>query len=348
MRLSLCNKRFKYLPQLAILAACCFMVFNSGPTFNETRAPSSDVPKPSQASLEPPKAENIHPIALSNMRIMFLGDSLTRYQYLNLAFALEHNDWAEPESLLCCERKTTSWTDFYAQTNKLLKGQEVCDCFRDSCCGGFTVFENRSYYNRRHNISLWYVQWFGEVAHPHGHVPLWDYGNPTDIPQDSCRPFNCSRTDDAWMLATDQFVTRFVEKINPDFVILNSGYHTNYSEARYLSIHDRLRQSISQLTKKGYQTKFIWKATTPYLLQAGINSTLVRNPDLFVDKWLEDGLQIFDPYVVLKRLWDSFSSPIVAAHRMYWDLKHFNCWVYDHLNHALVHRMKPKHLVNDT
>ncbi len=82
---------------------------------------------------------------LKGSHLVFMGDSLSRYFYLSLAYLFAHNDWSLkfarlpghlslPKSILS-ERDFQNWSLFYHKSNKLLnKGRkiiEICDCFRN-------------------------------------------------------------------------------------------------------------------------------------------------------------------------------------------------------------------------
>ena len=64
--------------------------------------------------------------------VAMVGDSLTRYQYLNLIYFLVHGVWGAsgypPNEN---EKKYNNWTQFYQLTNERMGGHEICDCFRN-------------------------------------------------------------------------------------------------------------------------------------------------------------------------------------------------------------------------
>ena len=64
--------------------------------------------------------------------IMMIGDSLTRYQYLNLVYFLVHGVWGANSDLPNeNEHKYKNWKQFFHVTNERMGGHEVCDCFRN-------------------------------------------------------------------------------------------------------------------------------------------------------------------------------------------------------------------------
>ena len=70
----------------------------------------------------------------ANTTLVFMGDSTTRYQYLDLVFTLRFRSRrleALPSSNPLDEHTWPSWTAFYNGTNDALQPHErVCDCYR--------------------------------------------------------------------------------------------------------------------------------------------------------------------------------------------------------------------------
>jgi hypothetical protein len=106
---------------------------------------------------------------LSNKRIIIIGDSITRYQYLNLISFLHLGSWYSSFPYLTREKDWKSWKDFYAGTTNRFGCTAVCDCLRvDSLTGppkpiDFKIQkENRFWFNSEFNVSInmfvWYVE----------------------------------------------------------------------------------------------------------------------------------------------------------------------------------------------
>jgi len=104
---------------------------------------------------------------LQHQHVVLIGDSLTRYQYLNLVHwvvyhhELEHQEAAVqstpdiPSSPpiaykyppntqlhrnLSVEANLPPWNEFYRQTNKAFHGFELCDCYRAHGQPASTIF----------------------------------------------------------------------------------------------------------------------------------------------------------------------------------------------------------------
>ena len=85
----------------------------------------------------------------SGEHLMMLGDSVTRYQWILLAYALRHgveynrsltvqsavSDHGTFSELLHYEPTWRNWSAYFTGTNELLGPHAECDCYRDdSCC----------------------------------------------------------------------------------------------------------------------------------------------------------------------------------------------------------------------
>jgi hypothetical protein len=82
---------------------------------------------------------------LKGSHIVFMGDSLSRYFYLSLAYLFAHDEWSSKFAKLpshssyhrsiLSERDFQNWSWFYHKSNKLLNHgkriSEICDCFRN-------------------------------------------------------------------------------------------------------------------------------------------------------------------------------------------------------------------------
>ena len=97
-------------------------------------------------------------------RVVMVGDSMMRYQYLALVYWLENGVQPPPgfhagegrggwDKFSVCNEfswdvkdgeigKNSSWTNFYSETARGLNGHESCDCWRNN---GFDMVENRYY-----------------------------------------------------------------------------------------------------------------------------------------------------------------------------------------------------------
>jgi hypothetical protein len=90
----------------------------------------------------------------SGLRLAFVGDSLTRYQYLSLVYYLRHGQWDEDGNYpnMAAEMPfQRDWSSFYMYTNTILHPWEWCDCFRNNPLNVSVMCENRYYMDAEHD-----------------------------------------------------------------------------------------------------------------------------------------------------------------------------------------------------
>ena len=86
---------------------------------------------------------------LRGKSIVFIGDSLTRYQYLNLVYFLATGKWSSPHPRNELDKEHASWQSFYRTTTQRNQN-EICDCYRLQLfphreAGLSSLVENRSF-----------------------------------------------------------------------------------------------------------------------------------------------------------------------------------------------------------
>jgi hypothetical protein len=115
-----------------------------------------------------------------NLRLAFLGDSVTRYQYLSLAYFLRWGRWFDPDtiknhlvdahSFRHPYHPDQDWNEFFLQSNRLLYPAESCDCQRSSSSSSehqhaWWATERRYFYDPVHNNTLTYINLSGNETH---------------------------------------------------------------------------------------------------------------------------------------------------------------------------------------
>ncbi len=108
------------------------------------------------------------PSVLRNIHIVMIGDSVTRYQYLSLAYRLRHGVWFHKSHWkhdLVNEQTFKSpfhdqiKAEFLFQTNNILQPMEVCDCFSGK--RKLDHVENRYFYDPVLNNSIVFLTGYG-------------------------------------------------------------------------------------------------------------------------------------------------------------------------------------------
>jgi hypothetical protein len=103
----------------------------------------------------------------TNLQIVFLGDSVTRYQYLSLAYYLRHGRWWDPSirhvnNLVNAHsfhhplHPDDDWNEFFLQSNRLLHPMEACDCWRSQNQENI-ILERRYFYDETRNNRIVYI-----------------------------------------------------------------------------------------------------------------------------------------------------------------------------------------------
>lgn len=111
-----------------------------------------------------------------NLRIVFMGDSITRYQYLSLIYFLQYGYWyhydhhdhdhhphrhnlMNAHSFRHPLHHDNDWNEFFLQSNALFYPNEACDCVRHY--NGTIIIERRYYYHPAYNNQITYIHMNG-------------------------------------------------------------------------------------------------------------------------------------------------------------------------------------------
>jgi hypothetical protein len=186
-----------------------------------------------------------------------MGDSLTRYQYMNFAYfvsklhRMERYGDRQGSPSLCLEKEWDSWQEYYDQSSAILGavhggcGWEICDCDRQV---DHTFVDMREYRTLQLNVSSncsipHYVRGRAKELITVSYHQLFGYPDPLRVASDSVAYY------------ADSF-----RQPPPTVFILNMGLHIDgipdYNKT-LLSVF-ALAQSMS--TK--HKTQLLWKTTT--------------------------------------------------------------------------------------
>jgi hypothetical protein len=299
---------------------------------------------------------------MRNRRLMFIGDSITRYQYIALTTFLTTQEWSSDEKLVNEHYYEGGWTEFYQNTTAFHQGMELCECYRSSCCSPVDISENRKYVNPKLNTTVWYFQWFGDNCLPHGHFSL-----EKDIQPLECMPSSCklSATKQSWIAkSATEFILQFVQAQQPDHVIMNTGLHVALNGKTEMSFREGMywRSHHQQLLSSS--TKFIFKSTTLNFRDKELIDN--READFLAYQYAVSGLWeywdiaavIYDLYLVYRKLELPYyyfrdektetgqnkasaeGLPLAAFKQrgFTWDAGHYHPWVYHELNKLLIRK----------
>jgi hypothetical protein len=189
-----------------------------------------------------------------NLNILFMGDSLTRYQYLDLVYFLSHNGtWPSPDdrpNMVMEKTHRNGWTQFYNFTKSALQPYEQCDCFREFNLT--TVIENRYYHDPERNNHVTYLQKFGKL-------PFKSNWNVTEVHQEhtlvqSAAELNFLHQDANWVDAIRDFVCHLSPK--PSLFIFNAGLWTDH-DLKVVALQQKIVEAL-----QACQIPSMFKTTT--------------------------------------------------------------------------------------
>jgi hypothetical protein len=261
----------------------------------------------------------------TGLRLVLIGDSITRHQYLSLAYFLRHGKWFNPSEIphlvnqnhfkKHAATKGEGWATFFRETNKFLSPHERCDCFRDKWPNvtlvDSYVIEDRYFYDPERNNTLTYLLGFGNtISGLHGRVS----------PKDAFRDINsteyqyinspCEWRYTDWGVALEKYVA----PLAATHVLMNVGYWPHD-----LDTNKQARDSIVNALKKTGLVG-IWR-TNSYLHDHSIRP-LAEKADEAMKGLFDRVLDVSWTYGLDKH--------------MYWDTKHFNEPVYRVMNEELL------------
>ena len=179
----------------------------------------------------------------ANTHILFAGDSTTRYQYLQLAFALRHGVENEHDGArsINSERSwpgkknpSTRWGVFTNGTSAILAPHELCDCYRSTTDA--RGFQHRYFHFR--SVSLTYIELLGKRNGVRGRwwpsrsidtcgVPHTMWGRPSA---------EKTWSDVDWIRG----LASLVALLSPSALVINMGHHlycpTGSSSCKYAAM----------------------------------------------------------------------------------------------------------------
>ena len=254
---------------------------------------------------------------MDNQHIVMIGDCLMRYQYLSLVYLLTKNTFIDPKvrpNILNEKDFKGNWINFYKTTNDLFAPNEHCDCFRKPNIdeGAKDVYENRYYFNKERNISISYLQYFGDREQFSGH---WQ---PSDeVSRHYHKPPDAEYVKPKWVYhSLEKLMSKIAAKLvpKPSVLMLNTGHwphnwtdisHTHRVMSLAVSLFDRVIYKTTNYNKnKAYS--------------GGHDSAACLHP----------GVECMD------LSWTKY----LPAHQ-YWDMLHFMPEVYRDVNIQFINQV---------
>lgn len=267
-------------------------------------------------------------------RIVFIGDSTVRYQYLNFVQFFHHNDWdnmddsnPNPEIPVAeWEGGWPSWKEFCLSSAARFGCQMICDCYRYKwpITDRTEVKENRHYYHPRLKLFIHYFQWFPGVTG----TALVGLNVPTK--QDFVK--RCQRFSDSYLSdmlnflpkhdfmyqnVTD-FIVNVVKPLTPDFLIVNQGIWGDASFRTPISLKEFAKVATSSARRA------IWRKT----IRRCDYPSLEHDPSEMLQLFSSGGMNIFDTSLLTR--------DIVKFPSACWDSLHLKAFVNREINKQLI------------
>eukprot|EP01041_Mallomonas_annulata_P013583 gene13583-28840_t len=195
---------------------------------------------------------NVAKTILQNKRLVFIGDSLTRYQYLNFVHFLYTNSWFSPHPRSELEHEWESWDAFFKGTSARTGCYEICDCHRNSSHMGH---ETRHYHDPANNISIHFFLWLPPYISVKGFLKIPLSNEYYNI----CISGNETEKNDTFHYSHNNivsFLNTIIRPLSPDAIIINQGFwmHTQLREGKNFHVFAKTLSEITLLP--------IWKTTT--------------------------------------------------------------------------------------
>lgn len=175
-----------------------------------------------------------------NLHLAFVGDSVTRYMYIDLVYYLKHGKWVQDNDYpnILNAKHYPSWNDHYNASNLALYPNEQCDCFRNNPKNSSHIdkeetIENRYFSDPERNNYVTFIEVFGGFQ-AHGH---W-------VPQDVYlhHELNFGRQDPfVWRYDWPGLIREYLAKLEPkpEYLIFNEGLWIEHELGK-----EKVRQSI--------------------------------------------------------------------------------------------------------
>jgi len=245
---------------LTVIAWAGSALSGAGLNLRRDHVPPAPVTPPPPVRVHEFDVADPHPSCLNGQRIVFIGPSTSKFDYLALTYFAEYGRWPEEEIVQFGKPgqwygsgpnplygsnleygmdtkgqaptppvhpcKTGSAEKFLWYTNKILNGHEVCDCYKE---GGWqgpidvnNQTENRVYDNG--NTMIAYFQWFGDVVQPRGTFSLWPLQQRPRAPYHPQCPAGQFKGSWDWSMTLPQFISSTVSAFSPTHLVIDAAF----------------------------------------------------------------------------------------------------------------------------
>ncbi len=204
---------------------------------------------------------------LHGQHLIIMGDSLSRFLYVSLIYALKYNRFNSDTTVpnLVKQVEWGSWYNYYLNSSKVLE-PELCDCYR----GPEDNYENRYSYDHTNNFNISFFQDWARGGSIKGH---WLKHGDNDT---SRMPYNYSvpivwRKDDIIDFFND-VVPQL--SIKPSILLFNAGIWLPLDNTQYFA-PDHINKIVSSALR--VVPRLIYRTTTCPMSH---NANFKQNPNL--------------------------------------------------------------------
>jgi len=267
---------------------------------------------------------------LAGKHLLMIGDSLTRYQYISLAYTLRHSRLpdAHMQRNLFTSPAYHAFMDYFKRVNNVLSPYEKCDCSREPMVFD-RFFENHRYYDKQRNITVTYLMYRGDkdLKHTNDSNSLW-----APHPQSESAPHRS--TPIHHILTSDQSSAYVPHPV--DYILLNVGFFGFQPDMTLGEFLTGARQLSHHV---------IWKTTTSRLDEYG-PAGYVENPHMAKNSPASRAqMDATDNAACATVSIDCMDTSWTRhVHRKYFnDGHHFSEPIYSLLNHQLMQLISSLH-----
>jgi len=280
-------------------------------------------------------AADPEPYCLNGKRIVFIGPSTSKSDYLALTYFAEYGRW--PDSTTVKFGQPGQWSGtgpnplyganleyrmeikgqepptpvngctsgsaekYLWYSNRILNDHEVCDCYKEGGWHGAVDVnnqtENRVYDNGKTMIA--YFQWFGDVVQPRGTFSFWPLQQKPRGPFHQQCPVGQFKGSWDWSMTLPQFLSSTVAHFQPTHLVIDAAFWP--IQPQNTAFWDAVAQTgLSAVMNT--QGKVLWR-TAPTRLDYPIEKEHSRLVD--TSSFAAKGWKIYD------------ASDIVGQYRLY-------------------------------
>lgn len=273
---------------------------------------------------------------LRGKTIVFIGDSLTRYQFMSLADYLYRGTWDVDHSLPSLtnsrEHADPQWTNYYYESAIRLGCSHVCDCVRMEGNGTVTFLHEHIFHYDANLDFLMAFHFFSPTMNMTFYQPRLPTRRQLLM---GCIDANISIASLNFMLASHkvhrsyaplqigQFISTEVKDLKPSAIFFNQGFWESDS-FRHPSNMARLAAALLSATPFPF-----WKATTEQNKGPPVdNSTFLRDIQSY-------GFGLYDTFEITKDL-----RKLVGGCVFFDRKRHFVPFVYREANIVLLELLR--------